>query len=506
MKRSLSILFLLGLALFAGWNCNLSHPKAGPPGASDTTAATVVYTCPMHPSVISDRPGACPVCGMALVRKSGQTAVSQRDLNALRQVSLSPAQRVAANISTVKAQRTAFSRQFRLPGIVQVAQPRQATVTARFRGRVEKVHVNYGGAVVAKGTPLFELYSPDLISAQQEYLLAFQRDTQGVLTRAARQRLMTHFGMTEAQVAEIVRTGTTRTSMTFTAPIAGTVLRKNVQEGQYVSEGTSLYELADLSVVWIIFDVSEQDIRSIRAGQEVIIGSRASPELNLTGRITFVDPVVDPETRTVKVRTEFANPRGALRPEMFVDGIIECESRTALTVPVNALLETGSRSVVWIETAVNAFEPRDVTVGTRNDRVVEILIGLSEGEMVAATGGYLLDSESQFQAPAYQEKKPTAHVHDGMTQGSADVQVVTIVVDGTYSPDVIHVRNGIPVRLQFDRRDSGACTDEVVFKSLGIRRKLRTGAVTTIEFIPVKNGEIVFTCGMEMVEGKLVVK
>jgi hypothetical protein len=191
---------------------------------------------------------------------------------------------------------------------------------------------------------------------------------------------------------------------------------------------------------------------------------------------------------------------------MFVDGIIDCDVRTALTVPVTALLETGNRSVVWVETKENRFEMRSVEVGVRNERSVEILSGLREGEFVAATGGFLIDSESQLQAPAGGAVKPMAKNHTETAPKPAQAQVVTIVVDGTYSPDVIHVHKGIPVRLRFDRRDSGTCTDEVVFKSLGIRRRLTPGATTTIEFIPVNDGEIVFTCGMEMVEGKVVVE
>lgn len=377
-----------------------------------------IYTCPMHPSVVSDRPGACPVCGMALVRKSVQQVVDAGDMKAIRQVTLAPTQRVLANISTVRVERRSLIKEIAAVGVVEIAEPLQATVAARFRGRIEKLFVNYTGETVKRGQPLFELYSPDLISAKQEFLLAFDAMTraesvgdsqtvavQSQLLRAIQERLRVHFGMTDSQIAELQRTREMKSTVRFFSPIQGTVLQKNVVEGQYVDEGMVLYQVADLSHVWIYFDVYEQDIRYIKNGQSIHISTEAYPGQQFTGRVTFIDPILNAETRTVRVRTEFPNPSGKLKPKMFVSAQLKLPRTRALVVPASAVLFTGKRTLVWVEVKENSFEPREVVLGTSAQGFYEILKGLNEGEVIAATGGYLIDSESTLQQPA----SPDAH-------------------------------------------------------------------------------------------------
>jgi membrane fusion protein, copper/silver efflux system len=379
------------------------------------------YTCPMHPSVVSDRPGACPICGMSLVKRSTQADVSEGDIEHLEAVSLSPSQRVLANVTTVPARRRAFAHNIAAVGVIDYAEPNQATVSARFRGRIEKLYANFTGEVVQKGQPLFEMYSPDLVSAYREYVLALnalvglqepgtdpvQKAQQEAMVNAVRERLRVHFGMTNRQIEAIASSKQAGSTVTFSSPIHGTVVAKEVQEGQYVDEGMLLYQLADLSEVWAYLDIYEKDMRFIKRGQIVAITAGAYPDESFAGRVAFIDPVFDPQTRTTRIRVELDNARGRLSPQMYVNAEMRIPLPDALVVPASALLFTGKRAVVWIEVKPNVFEPRDVVAGVSDGPDVQILRGLREGDMVAKTGGFMLDSESQLQQPVAAGGDPT---------------------------------------------------------------------------------------------------
>ncbi len=377
------------------------------PPSGDTAADTseTYYTCPMHPSVRSNKPGPCPVCGMAMVKKTKAKDASSGELANLRRVSLSPSQRVMANVATTSVTRTDIDKEVRAVGVIDVAEPLQAKVTARFNGRIEKLFVNYSGALVRKGEPLFELHSPDLVSAEQELILAVNAaqegpsmdDEQQKLLEATRERLHIHFGLTHEQIAEIEKRKNASEIMTFLSPISGTVITKEIQEGDYVNEGMLLYQLADLSRVWVYLDVYERDLPYVHLNHTVLLQTEAYPNEQFTGTVTFIDPVVNPETRTVRVRSEFPNPGGKLKPQMYVRAEIHAPRTTGLTIPASAVLYTGTRTIVWVEVQENVFEPRDVTLGTKSEERVEILSGLQDGDMVVTSGGYLLESESQLQ-------------------------------------------------------------------------------------------------------------
>ncbi len=517
MKRRTILLVAAAIVLMAagGIITRSFLDTSGHEGEAAGSATAEVYTCPMHPSVRSDRPGACPVCGMALVRVSAAGEAPPAERENLRRVSLSSTQRVMANITTVEVGRHPLSHEIRAVGLVGFAEPLRAAVAARFRGRLEVLHVNFTGQEVKKGEPLFELYSPDLITAEREYLLAraSSRHAEAAdsadatvgdeLLRSAIDRLRVHFGFTAEQIASLDSSGVVRTSAVFYSPISGTVIRGNVVQGDYVDEGTVLYELADLSRVWVLLDVYEQDIRFVRVGSDVRVQAEAYPGDEFHGKVVFVDPVLTSDTRTVRVRLEVANAGGRLKPNMYVNGTITVRTGSVLSVPRQAVLNTGQNSVVWVEVDSNSFEPRSVTTGMTDHAAVEILSGVEEGERVAATGGFLIDSESALSLPV-PERGPAPEHHHG-SHASAGEGPITITVDGGYTPDVIHVVAGRPVRLHFTRLDSSECTREVVFGSLGIRRELPTGKTTTIEFTPDKPGEILFECGMQMLEGKIVV-
>jgi Cu(I)/Ag(I) efflux system membrane fusion protein len=501
---------------------NETGARHGETGSAVTPAITKTqeyYTCPMHPSVISDRPGACPVCGMALVKKSAPKNASDAELALIEGVSLSQAQRVIANVSTIRAERGSLKRVINAVGVVGYAEPLQAKVAARFRGRIEKLYVDYTGEVVHKGQPLFELYSPDLVSAEQELILAVNAiessaatngnaESEQPLLQAARDRLRTHYGFTEEQITEVETSKHVRTAATFTSPIQGTVISKEVQQGQYVDEGMLLYQLIDLSRVWIYLDVYEQDVRLIAIGQVVEITSEAYPNESFTGRVTFIDPVVSSETRTLRVRTEFDNPGGKLKPQMYVKAEVSIPVNDAIVIPSSAVLSTGRRDVVWVEVDSNMFEPRAVVLGVHSESASQVLRGLREGESVVVSGGFMLESESQLQHPFVPGgDKPGAASRDPGPSAARPVgREANITVNGLFVPDEIHAKQGEPLRLNFYRAQESGCVDEVVFEKPAIRRKLASLRTTTIEFTPKKVGIITFTCGMGMVKGTIVVE
>lgn len=529
MRRTVPALLLVLAA------CGVSACTGGEAGNGAGQGDKVQYTCPMHPSVLSDTPGACPVCHMDLVRKSDQTEMSAEEAAALHRVKLSPTQRVMANVETEGAMRAMFTREVAVVGVVDFAEPLEATVSARFRGRIEAMHVNFTGAVVRKGQPLFDLYSADVLTAQQDYLIAMRaltraqeagnaaaEEMQQSLVDGARTRLRMHYGLTTAQVAELERRGTVQPVVTYHAPMAGTVVRKQAVPGQYVDEGTPVLQIADLSRVWCYLDVSEQDLRSVRIGQRVALTTDAWPGETFAGRVTFIDPVMNGATRTVRVRAELANAGGRLKPQMYVKGVVSASSVEALAVPASAVIMTGTRAVVWIEVAKNEFEPRTVQTGARTDDRVEILSGLGEGDMVVVAGGYLLDSESALQHPAAHAAGPapagpaspaaeTASAAGGEEQQAApqkkgEVRTIRITVDGGYMPEQITVKKGERVRLVFNRVEDSRCTDEVVIPDFDIRKKLPAFKATAIELTPTKAGTFTFSCGMDMLHGTIVVR
>jgi membrane fusion protein, copper/silver efflux system len=374
-----------------------ASPSALRPGGGE------YYTCPMHPSVIAYKPGACPVCGMALVKKTGLDRKGSGEAPEAGDVLVTGEQRVQANITTAAVRRVSFSAPVSASGVVAFAEPGQSIVAARGRGRIERLFVSRTGAVVRKGEPLIALYSPDIVSAQEEYLIALALPgdtTREQLVTASGKRLTERFGLTESQVSSLARAHVIQSPVVYTSPMTGTVIRKGVVEGQYVEEGATLFELADLSRVWVVASVPEQAAQSVSAGESAEVTLEAYPGVTFRGRVVFVEPVIDAESRTLRVRTELANPGGKLKPNMYAKVMLQPAPREVLVVPATAVLFTGRRPLVWVESAPGRFSPHVVHVGETSGGFIEILSGVEEGDMVAGTGGFLIDSESQLANPA----------------------------------------------------------------------------------------------------------
>jgi plastocyanin len=248
----------------------------------------------------------------------------------------------------------------------------------------------------------------------------------------------------------------------------------------------------------------------------VQITTEVYPNEKFKGIVTFIDPVLNNETRTMKVRTEFANPNGKLKPQMYVKAQIHVPSSSALVVPTTAVLYTGKRTLVWIEVKENTFEPREVELGISSGSFIEVLSGLEGNETVVTSGGYLLESEGQLQQPGGTSGE---HQHQGIKKEPEDNNNISgdeqkehqmrseakIIVDGGYSPSEIHARKGQKLTIHFERHDESKCTDEVVFPDFNIKKYLAPHKITTIEITPKETGEYRFHCGMDMLEGKVVV-
>ena len=423
-KRVALLLALLILAAAAGggWLYKTGWFNKDKDGHSKLEhAAKQLYTCSMHPFIVKDKPGTCPICSMELIKKldgaagGEQTAEQKKQAEMIGHVSLSPTQRVMANVATVAAKQTTLNKEINAVGIVQFDQSRQAKVTAWIAGRIDKLHVNSVGALVSKERPVAEVYSPDLVATQQECLLAVKSRDQlkdspipsiaqngDGLVASARQRLML-FGVKESQIAELERAGKPNIRLPIYTPLSGVVIEKMVQQGQYVNTGDVLFNIADLSRVWVEIEVFENEIPFVRVGQQVEIRSSADLHVKSTGRISYVYPFHDPKTHTIKARVEMANLGNRLKPDMFVNAIIKVPLVTGIAVPVTAVIDTGKRQVAWVETSPGMFEPRDVQVGERVDDKVQILSGLKPGDKVAVSGGYLIDSESQLKGGGGQD-------------------------------------------------------------------------------------------------------
>ena len=299
-------------------------------------------------------------------------------------------------VRTAKVTRGPLNRVIRTVGVIDYNETALADVTTKFRGWIEKLYVDSTGKEVRKGEPLFDIYSPDLYSAQNEYVLALAQGTPG-LKASARLKLAL-FDISDDQIAELERTRTPQRTLRINAPIDGIVVEKMAVQGQMVEAGMKLYRLADLSLVWVQAQVYEEDLAFLKLGQEVEVSLSYLPDRKFKGRITYIYPTVDEKTRTAHVRMEFHNPGLFLKPGMFATVQVRAELEpSALLVPDSAVLRSGEKNTVFVALDGGKFEPRVVTLGPRaENNMYQALSGLKEGESVVTSAQFMLDSESQL--------------------------------------------------------------------------------------------------------------
>ena len=394
-------------------------------GGDHVSAAGVkaeqLYTCGMHPQVIQNHPGNCPICGMKLTPVRNPSSVTSAATNPPSgstepaPITIDPVTMQNMGLRTGLVTRGPLRRVVRTVGVVDFDETGLTDVTTKFKGWIEKLYVDATGQQVHRGDPLFDIYSPELYSAQVEYLLVLNQPTNlasagaQALTASALAKLK-FLDVPNEQIAEIEKEGQPRKTLRINAPRDGVVVEKAVVEGQMVEAGMKLYRLADLGTVWVQTQIYEQDLPAVRLGQEAVVSLSYLSDRKFRGRVTYIYPTVDEKTRTAKVRMEFHNPGYFLKPGMFATVELTAElSPSALLVPDSAVLRSGEKNTVFVALEGGKFEPRTVALGLRADgNLYQVLSGLSEGERVVTSGQFMLDSESQLREAIQKMLEPNA--------------------------------------------------------------------------------------------------
>lgn len=442
---------LIGRTFFAGSadaHAGHDHAADGSAQTSSSTDKAQIWTCSMHPQIRQPVPGKCPICAMDLIPVA---AKSESD-DSPRALTMSASALALADIQTVPVERRFPEATLRLVGQLDYDETRLRSLTARFPARIDELYVNYTGVSVARGEHLARIYSPELLTAQRELLSANALDPDGTLVRVVRDKLRL-WDLLPEQIDAILARGTVADSFDLRAPTGGVVVLKNIKEGDYVETGEALFRIADLSELWLHLQAFESDLAKLRYGQDVTFTVSAWPGETFIGRIAFVAPQVDPQTRTVPIRVNVPNVDGRLKPGMFARGqvhvklsgnnevfapelagkwispmhpeivkngpgscdicgmaLVPAESlgysqvtpdHAPLVVPASAVLATGKRAVVYVKktgTEANTFEGREVVLGSEADDSVIIVSGLAEGELVVTQGAFKIDSSLQILA------------------------------------------------------------------------------------------------------------
>lgn len=417
-------------------------------GAATASASKKqMFQCPMHPQIIQDHAGTCPICGMDLVsmesdapKEKGKVVfyrspmnpsltsqVPMKDemgmdyvpvyegdlkgdgtgLDTHAAVKIDHERQQLIGLRTEKVAEGNVSGELRALGRVAVDETRVRKVNVKVEGFIEKLFVDFVGKPVAKGQPLFSLYSPEFVSAQREYLLALKtqralsggslQSSGGDLLESAKRRL-TLWDVPKDAIEQLEKTGEVMKSLTLRSPISGVVTVKNVVEGARITPADIPFEITDLSHVWVLVDVYEAELGRAKVGMPADLTTQSAPGKTFKGRIVFVDPIMDPKTRTAKARVEFANPAGELKPEMFGEVVLKGQGRKGILVPLDAVLDAGTTKVAFVSLGDGKFEPREVTTGATVGEQVEIRSGLKAGEEVVVRANFLVDSESRLKA------------------------------------------------------------------------------------------------------------
>ena len=427
-------------------------------------AAAASYQCPMHPSIVQDHPGNCPICGMKLIKiekseahdapavarrvlfyrspmDAKQTSKTARKdemgmdyvpvyedelaavpaISGLAAVDIDPARQQLIGLKTSEVSQGTVGGAWRTVGRVAIDETRVRHINLKVAGFVERIYVDFVGKRVKKGDPLFSIYSPELLSAQEEYSIALK--TQGALSFpgssptnagdglvAAARRKLTLWDVPDSEIARIAKGGEPTKTLTLYSPLAGVVTRKDVVDGMKLDAGAMPYEIVDLSSVWVLADVYESELRFVSQNMPASLKLNAFPNREFKGKVMFIDPLLDPQTRTVKVRLTFPNPDGDLRPEMFGEVVLIGAPREGLSIPMDAVIDSGTEKLVFVASGAGKFQPRTVKLGESDGVGVEVLSGLTLGERVVTRANFLVDSESRLRASLAETSKARSSV------------------------------------------------------------------------------------------------
>jgi RND family efflux transporter MFP subunit len=394
----------------SGEHAGMTGMAVGEEGQGGAHQKKVLYRCPMHPNYISDKPGKCPICGATLVPVEEGEETASGAVEGYGSLKVTPERQQWIGVKTGIVRRRQIQKIIRTVGLVDYDEKRIAKIHTRISGWIEDLFVDYTGKLVKKGEPLLTIYSPELVSTQEEYLLALKGRAELVsspfsnvslgaktLLDATRQRLLL-WDISEDQIQALQRTGKPQTTMTLHSPIEGFVLDKKAFEGKYVKPATDLYVIADLSVVWVYADIYEYEIPFVHVGQEARVSLSYMPGEEFVGKVDYIYPYMEEKTRTVKVRLVFDNPGWKLKPKMYGNVRIQADLGEQLAVPDDAVLDTGTRQIVFLYHEDGTFEPREVKLGYELEDSYIVLDGLAEGDRIMTSANFLIDSESKLRA------------------------------------------------------------------------------------------------------------
>jgi Cu(I)/Ag(I) efflux system membrane fusion protein len=442
--------------IIGGGSVWLAMRKESTPPDKSAIVKTTIYQCPMHPSVTSDHPGDCPICGMRLEpveriekaandsKKTGDRKVvfyrspmnpnqtspvprkdemgmdylpvygdevndtASSSVTGLAAVNINPQRQQSIGLRTVSVTRGTISASLRTTGRIQADPTRVRKINVKVEGYVEKIYADFLGKPVKKGEPIFSLYSPSLFSAQNELLLAIEtRDalkkggalgTDGDNLVASALRKLELWDVPADEITSLQRTKKPTKTLTFISPISGVVTVKNIVEGSYLNPGDTPYEITDLSYLWVSTDIYEYDLMGLNIGMTATLTLNAYPNKTFEGRVVFIDPVLDPKTRTVRLYVNVSNPAAELKPEMYCEVLLHSKDRQGLLIPLDAVIRAGTRNVVFLALGGGRFSPREIQLGVKSGDQIEVLGGLMEGQKVVVHANFLVDSESQLRA------------------------------------------------------------------------------------------------------------
>ncbi len=399
-QKILIVIIALLIGFFTGWLFfRSSQNEENKPGQVTEKNRSKIWTCSMHPQIRLPQPGKCPICGMELIPVT-QNNLASIDPDA---VHLSKEAAQLANVLTSVVTKIKPVKEVHLYGKVQTDERLFQSQVSHVPGRIERLAVNFTGESVVKGQILAEIYSPELITAQQELLETIKtKQLQPELYEASREKLR-QWKLTDNQIATIEKSGIVINNFEVVSNTAGTVTARRVSTGDHVSQGTVLFEIADLSRVWVMFDAYESDLQFLHTGEKISFILQSLPGTDFSGNIVFIDPVIDPVTRVAKVRVETGNQSGKLKPEMFASGIVYStldQYSNNLVIPKTAVLWTGKRSIVYVKqsgTDEPIFKMRDIELGPMLGESYVVINGLTEGEEIVTSGTFSVDAATQLE-------------------------------------------------------------------------------------------------------------
>lgn len=394
--KSKSIIINIGLlaaGLLLGW---LIFGGVQSESHEHESEAVSEYTCSMHPQIRQQGPGKCPICGMDLTPVSSGSSTSNPYV-----LEMTPEAAALANIQTTKVQSVSATNELKLTGKVKVNEQARSVVTAKFPGRIEKLYVNFEGQQVRAGEKLASVYSPELVNAQRELLEAKKMASISPQLYEASKEKLRLWKITDKQIEQIETSGQVTTTLDVYAETTGVVTKRQVALGDYISTGSVLMEIANLSSVWVILDAYESDLAWIKTGSTITFTVLSLPGKEFNANIHYINPTVNPETRSVDIRAVVPNPGNLLKPEMLVNATLQTKLNTdvkGLAVPATAVLWTGKRSVVYVKQkgTTPAFERREITLGARMNDFYIVEKGLDEGEEVVSNGVFSVDASAQL--------------------------------------------------------------------------------------------------------------